>query len=309
MFPELLSRAAKNQLRLSDTTTILNTYSQNSAHNINSLARDISVVWGSVTDPEIVEKTVRDQDLVVHMAARINVDESIEAPASFLAANVMGTYNVLEAVRQQECRLVYSSTCEVYGAHQGAVAETSDLRPHSPYAASKAAADRLCFAYCQTYGVEAVIVRPSNVYGPRQKRGKGGAVIPIFVERALEHRPLTVFGTGEQRREYLHIEDLVRGYKLVIGRTDLAGEVVNFGTADTPSIKELAEFISVQLDTPVEYLPARLGEVPGFRLDSSKAADLGFAPHVPFWEGLNQYIQWRKLSSAVDRGSRPGNPN
>ncbi len=90
--------------------TILNTFSENAAHNINYLAKDISVVWGSVTDPEIVEKTVRDQDLVVHMAARINVDESIEAPASFLAANVIGTYIVLEAVRQQECRLVYSST-------------------------------------------------------------------------------------------------------------------------------------------------------------------------------------------------------
>ncbi len=274
--------------------TILNTFSENAAHNIDHLAKEIAIVWGSVTDPEIVEKTVRDQDLVVHMAARINVDESIEAPASFLAANVMGTYNVLEAVRQQECRLVYSSTCEVYGAHHGAITETSDLRPHSPYAASKAAADRLCFAYCQTYGVDAVIVRPSNVYGPRQKRGKGGAVIPIFVERALEHRPLTVFGTGEQRREYLHIEDLVRGYKLVIGRTDLAGEVVNFGTADAPAIKEIAEFISQQLDTSVEFLPARLGEVQEFNLDSSKATQLGFVPQVPFWEGLDSYIRWRK---------------
>ena len=245
------------------------------------------------------------------MAARINVDESIEAPASFLAANVMGTYNVLEAVRRQECRLVYSSTCEVYGAHNGAVTETSDLRPHSPYAASKAAADRLCFAYYQTYGVDVVIIRPSNVYGPRQKRGKGGAVIPIFVERGLENRPLTVFGTGEQRREYLHVEDLVRGYKLVIGRTDLAGEVVILGTADAPSIKEIAEFISRQFDTPLEYVPARLGEVPGFRLDSSRAFQMGFSPQVSFWDGLGSYIEWRMSEQevAIDRGGRPGNSN
>ena len=274
--------------------TILNTFSDYAVHSIGHLAKDVSIVWGSITDPEIVEKTVRGQELVVHMAARINVDESIEAPSSFLAANIMGTYNVLEAVRKYSCRLVYASSCEVYGTHQRVVSENSELRPHSPYAASKAAADRLCFAYCQTYGVDVVIVRPSNVYGPRQKGGKGGAVIPIFVQRALEHRPLTVFGTGEQRREYIHVEDIVRGYELVIGRTDLQGEVVNFGTADTPSIKEIAEFISQQFDTSVEFLPARLGEVQGFNLDSSKATQLGFVPQVPFWDGLDSYIRWRK---------------
>ena len=288
------SHLVERCLNAGHQVTILNTYSEEAIRNTGQRDKDVSVVWGSITDSEIVEKTVRGQELVVHMAARINVDESIEAPGTFLAANVMGTYNVLEAVRRQECRLVYSSTCEVYGAHHGAVTETSDLRPNSPYAASKAAADRLCFAYNQTYGVDVVIVRPSNVYGVRQKSGKGGAVIPIFVEKALGHIPLTVFGTGEQRRQYIHVEDLVRGYELVIGRTDLQGEVINFGTADTPSIKEIAEFISQQLDTSVEYVPARLGEVPGFKLDSSKAAQMGFSPNVSFWDGLGSYIEWRK---------------
>ena len=166
------SHLAERCLNAGHQVAILNTFSEEAVGNISQLDKEVTVVWGSITDSEIVEKTVRGQELVVHMAARINVDESIEAPATFLAANVMGTYNVLEAVRRQECRLVYSSTCEVYGAHDGAVTETSDLRPNSPYAASKAAADRLCFAYAQTYGVDVVILRPCNVYGARQKGGK-----------------------------------------------------------------------------------------------------------------------------------------
>ena len=172
--------------------------------SVRDIRDDITIVWGSVTDSEIVEKTVRDQDVVFHLAARINVDESIKAPRSFLEVNVFGTYNVLEAVRRHECRLIHASTCEVYGeSDTNLAAESHSLEPHSPYAASKAGADRLCFAYWRTYQTEVTIVRPCNIFGPGQKSGVGGALIPIFVERGLSNQPLLVFGTGEQRREYM----------------------------------------------------------------------------------------------------------
>ena len=277
--------------------TILNTLSEDAKRCTQPFKGDVSIVWGSVTDPEIVKKTLRGQDVVIHMAARINVDESIGEPSSFLFTNLTGTYNVLEGVREQECRLIYSSTCEVYGAvGPTAAGEGSALRPHSPYAASKAAADLLCSAYRKTYGIDVTILRPCNIFGPRQKSGSGGAVIPIFVHRALAGKPLVVYGTGEQRREYMYVDDLVAAYKLVLDRTDLEDEVINVASGESPSIREIAEYIGERLNAPVEYGSSRPGEVMAFELDSEKASRLGFNPKVPFWDGLRKYIQWAEAT-------------
>ena len=207
--------------------TILNTYSEEAARNIRAVSADSEVVWGSVTDNEIVEKTVRGHDVVVHLAARVNVDESLAEPRAFADVNLDGTINVLEAARRWGSRVVFGSSCEVYGASDGLpVPETAPLRPYSPYSASKAAADRMCYAYHMSYGLDVTIVRPSNVYGERQKSGRGGAVIPIFSSLAAAGKPLTVFGTGAQTREYIHVSDLVAAYDMIVGRGDLAGATV-----------------------------------------------------------------------------------
>ena len=289
------SHVAEHCLGAGNHVTILNTPSLEAENNLASFAQDVSIVWGSITDPEIVEKAIRSQDVVFHLAARINVDESLEVPSSVFNVNIMGTFNVLEAIRAHGCRMIYVSSGEAYGsATHSPIIETAELRPHSPYAASKAAADRVCFAYWKTYGIDVSIVRPCNIYGPRQKAGKGGAVIPIFVERALARKPLVVHGTGEQRREYMHVDDLVTAYQLVLENANIQGEVINLGTGETPSIKEIAEFIAQRLGASVEYGPARPGEVGGLILDTTKARLLGFAPHVSFWDGLDRYIQWRQ---------------
>ena len=279
--------------------TILSTHSTEAQRNISSSVQDSAVIWGSISDPELVEKSTRDHEVVIHLAARINVDESIHAPHDYLLTNVIGTFNVLEGVRKHGCRLIYGSSCEVYGspASPGPINENADLRPHSPYAASKASADRLCFAYWKTYGIDVTIARPCNIYGPRQKGGIGGAVIPIFVERALGNQPLVVYGSGSQRRQYMHVDDLVSAYMLVLEKPSLAGEVFNFGTDDNPSIKEIAEFVARQCDSTVEYGQPRPGEVQAFVLDNTKAYQLGFAPKVGFWDGLTRYIDWRRGNS------------
>ena len=279
--------------------TVLNTYSLEAERNLRALTKEAVVVWGSVTDTEVVEKTVRGQDVVIHLAARINVDESIEAAPSFVAVNVMGTQNILEAARKHEARVLFASSCEVYGyVNDDMLSESSELRPHSPYAASKAGADRLCFAYWKTFGTDVTIIRPCNIYGASQKAGSGGAVIPIFVRRALAGQPLRVFGTGGQRREYMHVSDLARAYELVLARDDLGGEVFNFGTGETASVREIAEFIVDKVGGTVEDAPARPGEVAGFVLDSSRAAALGFAPRVSFWTGLADYVREEKAAAA-----------
>ena len=286
------SHIVEEFLQLGHRVSILNTYSNEALTNLASFEDRVSVVWGSVTDNEIVMKTTREHDVVVHLAARIHVDQSARAPGKVLDVNVTGTYNILEAVREYGSRLIYSSSCEVYGASlSGPTTEASELRPHSPYAASKAAADRLCFAYWKTYGTDVTIVRPCNIYGPRQRSGPAGAVIPIFVSRALEGKNLVVYGTGEQTREYMHVKDLANAYCIVLDRTDLAGQAINFGTGENPSIKEIAEFIAQKLGTDVEYGPARPGEVSRFELSSEKANLMGFTPRIPFWEGLERYIQ------------------
>ena len=289
------SHLAEFWLNAGHNVTILNTYSEEALRNIEALADSVRVVWGSVTDAEIVEKTLRDQDVVVHLAARISVDESISAPRSFLQVNVEGTYNILEGIRQSGARLIYGSSCEVYGSHsQGAISEHSELNPHSPYAASKAAADRLCFAYYKTYDSNVTIARPSNIYGERQRSGRSGAVIPIFLDRALAGQPLGLFGDGTQSREYLNIDDLVQAYNLILNRTDLVGETINLGSGSIASVGEIAEFVAGELGASIEYRPGRSGEVEGFHLDSTKARGLGFEPKVPFWEGLTRYIRWRQ---------------
>ena len=146
--------------------------------------------------------------------------------------------------------------------------EGAELRPHSPYAASKAAADRMAFAYHTSYRLDATILRPCNIYGERQKLGPGGAVIPIFASRALSRLPLKVFGSGNQRREYMHVRDLVAAYDVVLSRDDLAGVTLNVGADETASITEVAGFVASNTGVSTVSEPARAGEVQGFVLDS-----------------------------------------
>ncbi|MEX2431194.1 MAG: NAD-dependent epimerase/dehydratase family protein [Dehalococcoidia bacterium] len=280
--------------------TVLNTYSSPAEAAAACFPPGVKTVWGSVTDSEIVRKTMRGQDVVVHLAARINVDESRDDPGAYIAANVNGTFNVLEATRETGARMVFGSSCEVYGSgHGGLLTEASELRPYSPYAASKAAADRLCFAYHRTYGLDVTVVRPCNIYGEGQKAGKGGAVIAIFVERALNNEPLVVFGDGAQTREYMNVDDLVAGYELVLQRDGLAGETVNLGTGESVSIKTIAQLVAKRFNATVMTGPVRPGEVPSFELDSAKARALGFTPRVSFADGLDRYMSWRMQPAPV----------
>ena len=280
--------------------TILNTYSIEAEENIAAFADDLSIVWGTITDQEIVEKTVRGQDVVAHLAARINVDESIEEPAKFVEVNVRGTANVLEAVRNSGARIILASSCEVYGfAPEAPVPESAEMRPHSPYAASKAGADRLAFAYYKSYGVDVTIARPCNIYGGRQKSCKGGAVIPIFVSHAISGRPMTVFGSGTQRREYMHVEDLVAAYDLVLKSDGLAGMALNVGTGEQPSVQDIAEFIKGKTGASIVSGTARPGEVEGFALDSTRINSIGFSPSIGFWNGLADYIDESRRLTAV----------
>lgn len=292
------SHLAEYLIKAGHQVSILNTYSEEAERNLKSFKQDAHLIWGSITDPEIVSKSIRGMEVVFHLAARINVDESIETPREVINVNVDGTVNVLEAVRKHGVRLIHASTCEVYGAPyegEAAIDERHELRPYSPYAASKAAADRLCYAYYKTYKIPLTIVRPFNIYGPRQKEDKGGAVIAIFTKLALEGKPMVINGDGHQTRDYLHINDLVRAYEIVFQNQDkLYGEVINFGSGQEASIKTIAEEIAKLTGGSVHYGPNRPGEVERFLSDNTKASAFGFKPSISIEEGIHDYVEWRK---------------
>lgn len=289
----------KNFLKKGHAVTVLNTYSERATRALGEFRNNITVVWGSITDQELVYKTVREHDCIIHLAARIHVDESIDDPLSTLQVNLFGTYNILRSVTIFKSRLIYASSCEAYGApiDKLPIRENAELRPHSPYAASKAAADRLCFSYFMTYGTDVTIVRPFNVFGPFQKSGGSGAVIPIFVDRALTGQPLYVYGSGNQKRDYMYIDDLVGAYDLVYNHKELKGQVINFGSGKETKISDIAKYIAKKFKVKIIHKPVRPGEVPYFKANISKAKKLGFKPTVEIWSGIDKYIEWNNSNN------------
>jgi nucleoside-diphosphate-sugar epimerase len=257
------------------------------------------IVFGSVTDWELVSKTARDHDVVFHLAANINVDKSLDDPRSFLETNVMGTYHVLQAAREYGSRIIFASTCEVYGdghtlAPDALLDETAELRPNSPYAASKAAADRLCYSYYRSHGLDVTMVRPFNIFGERQKSGAFGALIPILVRRAIAGQDLTVFGDGSATLDYLHVSDVIEAYRLVLESPNLTGRAINFASGTNTSVRDIAEYIAAKFSARVVQGPARPGEVTRFPASIALAKSIGFAPKVGIWQGIDRYIEWAK---------------
>lgn len=293
------SHLAESLLKKGHDVTIINTFTEEKLRNIETFKDAVRVVFGSITDPVLVEKTIKGHDLVFHLAANINVDQSLKDPKSFLDVNVMGTFNILEAVRANGIRMIHASTCEVYGDGHDLKAdelldETAELKPNSPYAASKAGADRLCYSYYKSFGVPVTIVRPFNIFGERQKSGTFGALIPILVRKAMIGEKLTVFGDGSATRDYLHVSDLVRAYELVMDTSGLEGKSINFGSGVNTSVSDIAHYIAKKFNAEIKHGPARPGEVTRFPADIRYAESLGFVPKVGIWEGIDRYIAWAK---------------
>jgi dTDP-glucose 4,6-dehydratase len=298
------SHLAESLLAQGHEVSVLSTYSDIAKKNLASVLGQINLIWGSVTDKELVDKSVRGHDVVFHLAGHINVDESLQDPMIFFHANVLGTYNILEAIRKYKNRLILTATCEVYGdGHELKAGEKlnehSELKPNSPYASSKAAADRIAYSYYKSFDLDITIVRPFNIYGERQKNGQFGALIPIMVAKAMRGEPLMIFGDGSAERDYCHVSDTIQAYNIVLGNKDLKGKAVNFASGQNTSVKDIVEYIAKKFDAKVVHGPARPGEVQRFPADISFAESLGFSPKVSIWEGIDRYIEWAKQNYTV----------
>lgn len=305
------------------TVTVLNTPSLRARQIRTLLPRQIDVVYGSVHDAEILEKVLPGQAAVIHMAAWASVDVSLDRPWPPFEINAQGTYALLDALRRlnSNARIVVASSCEVYGPARRAPEtpvvqwdappggpldpidaalvpqdEDTPLLPRSPYAATKIATDRFAYAFAVTYGLRLSILRPCNIYGPYQRAGASGAVIPTFVRAALKGYPLTITGGGQQSREFLHVVDLVAAYLACLDTEPEPGETFNVGSGETITIEALARMIASHgafTDPQILHGARRVADVTGFLLDSSRfRSRYGWKPTVPFTDGLARFIAW-----------------
>lgn len=255
------------------------------------------VLTGNIASPDAVGliKSVR-PDVIFHLAADAYVPTSFERPFEVMATNVVGTMNVLHAAMGLDSveRIVCTSSSEVYGtALKPAIDERHELRPTSPYAASKVAADRYCFSYGITYNLPVAIIRPFNTYGPRHTYD----VIPKFINLALREQPLTVYGSGRQSRDFTYVEDMVEAFLIMGVHPKAIAETVNFGTGIAVSVNRLAELIKELSRSPSEivHVDKRVAEVECLICDFTKARELfGWQPSVTIEEGLRRNIEWAR---------------
>jgi len=212
-------------------------------------SKKIDFVKGDVCDRPLMDRLTKDAEAVAHFAAETHVDRSILEAGEFVQTDVVGTFSMLEACRKAEIdRILHISTDEVYGeAEEGPCGEDAPLMPKSPYAASKAGADRLAFSYFATYGLPIVISRCTNNYGPYQHPEK---LIPLFLTNALEDKPLPVYGTGGNTRDWIHVDDHCIALAGLLEAKGIDGEVFNIGSSQEHSVNEIAEAILKILRKP-----------------------------------------------------------
>jgi dTDP-glucose 4,6-dehydratase len=256
-------------------------------------------VLGDIADPEAVRGALEGCDAIVNFAAESHVDRSIEEPGHFIQTDVYGTYVLLEAARTEGvARYVQISTDEVYGSiEEGSFTEQSTLDPSSPYSASKAGGDLLVSAYRQTYGMDSIVCRASNNYGPFQYPEK---LIPLCVLNALHGDPLPVYGDGMQVRNWLYVTDHCAAIDTVM-RAGKPGETYNIGGPDElPNIDVVRTIVELTGadESLIEYVKDRPGHDRRYSLSSDKtAADLGWTAKVGFEEGLAGTVDWYRKNS------------
>ncbi len=250
-------------------------------------------VKGDICDETVVESLIKDIDVVVNFAAESHVDRSIGKPDDFIKTDIFGVFVLLEASRKHGVeRFVQISTDEVYGSiDKGLFREDDPLMPSSPYAASKAGADRLAYSYYVTYKLPVVIPRSSNNFGPYQYPEK---LIPLFVTNALEDKDLPIYGDGKNVRDWLYVIDNCEAIEIVMekGRD---GEVYNVGAGNERNNLEITEMILKKLNKPetlMTFVPDRKGHDRRYALNIEKIKKLGWKPSHSFERAMEETVQW-----------------
>ncbi len=285
-------------------------------HEQNLTGIHCELIIGDIGDEALLKKIFsgpKPFGAIIHAAAESHVDNSIAGSAPFIETNIVGTHRLLEAARTANIqRFIQVSTDEVYGAlgADGHFTTDTPMRPNSPYAASKAAADQLARAWFKTYGLPVIITRCCNNYGPRQHPEK---LIPRMIISAMAGAPLPVYGQGQQVREWIHADDHARGVIAALER-GTPGEVYHLGTGEERRNLELVELLCERMGIPtsrIAFVADRPGHDFRYALDiAATEKQLGFTPQIPFAEGIAATVQWYRdhpdwISTMQARAANP----
>lgn len=272
------------------------TYAGNES-SLDDLGRRHLLLRDDICDEWMMKSDIHKGDIVVNFAAESHVDNSIKNANIFLETNILGVQSLLRACREKEASLfVQVSTDEVYGSlkyDQKSSTEESILKPSSPYSASKAAGEMMCFAAMRTYGQPIIITRSSNNYGPYQYPEK---MMPLFITNLMQGKKIPLYGNGMNVRDWIFVEDNCEAIEFAM-LNGKAGEIYNIGGGNELMNFEVAKMILDHMgkdQTSVEYVADRLGHDLRYSVDCSKIKALGWKPRMDFAEGLERTVDWYK---------------
>jgi len=263
--------------------------------NLHDIWDKITFIKGDITRKEDVEKATKNCNCIVNFAAETHVDRSIIEAGTFVLTDIYGIYNLLEAARKLDIpRFEQISTDEVYGHIQkGSFKEEDKLNPRNPYSASKAGAELLCQAYSETYGLPVIITRSSNNYGPYQHPEK---LIPKTIIYALLNKSIPVYGTGENVRDWIYVEDNCEAIDLVLQKSE-AGEIYNIAANQELKNLQVVKTVLKLVRKPeslIEFVKDRIGHDLRYSLDTERVRELGWRPRTTFEAGIKKTVEWYK---------------
>ena len=297
------SNIVRRLLELEHEAVVLDDLSSGYAEN---LVPGVPFFEADVRDAGAVAAALEDCEVVLHLAASVGNARSIDDPVKDSQINVIGTLNVLESARRQGLRrIVFSSSAGIFGELKTLpIDEDHPQDPDSPYGASKLAAEKMCLVYNKLYGMHNVCLRYFNVYGVNQRYDAYGNVIPIFADRILRGVPMTIFGDGEQTRDFVNARDVAAANIAAATAGDDVDGPFNVGSGTRVTINDLAALMqrAAGREVGLEYAPPRKGDVrDSLAATAAAQAAFGFAPGVGLDEGLQEYLSWVREDPVTQR--------
>lgn len=283
-------------LSKTNKAVVLDNFSTGKKENLSHLSNTIKIINGDIRDAKLVNDTANNAEIIFHQAANVQIPASIKDPQMDSEINLGGTMNVLEAARKNDAkRVVFASSSAIYGEPAKLpLKEEHPKKPMSPYAVSKLSAEEYVKLYNELYGIPTVALRYFNVYGPRQNPDSPySGVISIFTKNMKEGKGLTVFGDGEQTRDFVNVRDVVNANLLAAESDSARGRAINIGTGKTISLNEMIKVLEKLSNKKTEtvYKDAREGDIKHSNADISLAKKLlGFNPVVDIEKGLKELI-------------------
>lgn len=299
---------AKRLLDDGHNVWILDDLSNGRKENIEEFMEHLNLkefIIGDIKDENLLVKLFAEHkfDICYHLGASINVQDSIDDPRTTFYNDTLGTFFVLEQCRQHNVKIVFMSTCMVYDRcnDETGITEQHPIKPASPYAGSKIAAENMVLSYYFAYNLPVVVIRPFNTYGPFQKTGGEGGVVAIFIKNKLNGKDLNIYGGGTQTRDLLYVDDCAR-FVVETGYSDkVNGQIVNAGLGRDISVNDLAMFI-VQDANRIEHVPHihPQSEIQKLLCNFAKAKELlGWEPKITLEEGIARTEEWIKSTNLI----------